>query len=147
MYLKGDILIDFRRRILFEYPGPENFNPVGLGKCRLATPGETNIFRREFKGKKEVAFSAFKEVMPVFDGRKLHGIVYGHIPLHESEYKFFRSMKTRYTYTLSMTDKLNVLIENYLYPDKHNSEDTANMEKLKQFKSLLIDLLKDEAKK
>lgn len=146
MYLKGDILVDFRRRILFEFPGMEGFDKNVLYKCRLATPGETTIFKREFRGKLEVSFEKFKQEMPVFDGRKMRNVIYGHIPLTEGDYLFFRSMKHRFVFKMDFRDKLSALIDNYLYPIEHKRPDQAEYDKLKELKRLLSDLLTDEKK-
>ena len=146
MYLKGDILIDFRRRILFEFSGMEGFDKKILYKCRLATPGETTIFKREFIKKKEISFEEFKQKMPVFDGRKMRNVIYAHIPLTESEYIFFRSMKHRFVYNLDFQEKLSVLIDSYVYPIKHNISNEQEYIKFKELKRLLTELLKDEKK-
>lgn len=146
MYNKGDILVDFKRRILFEFPGMENFDLKILYKCRLATPGETMIFKREFKGKKSVSFAEFKEEMPVFDGRRMRAVVYGYIPLTESDYKFFRSMKTKFIHSASFSEKLSELIDNWLRRIEHNIEDDPELEKLKQLRKLLAELLTDQKK-
>jgi len=146
MYFKGDILVDFRRRILFEFPGMEGFDNKILYKCRLATPGETTIFKREFRGKDAVSFEEFKEEMPVFDGRKMRNVIYGHIPLTESEYMFFRSMKHRFVFSMDFHQKLSVLIDSYLYPIEHNTPDENEYSKLKELKRLLSELLIDEKK-
>ncbi|MCX6265891.1 MAG: hypothetical protein NTW16_00835 [Bacteroidetes bacterium] len=146
MYYKGDILIDFRRRILFEFPGMEGFDKKILYKCRLATPGETTIFKREFHGKKEISFEEFKQEMEVFDGRKMRNVIYAHIPLSESEYIFFRSMKHQFVYNLDFHQKLSVLIDSYVYPIEHNTQDEIEYAKLKELKRLLSELLTDEKK-
>jgi hypothetical protein len=144
MYLKGDILIDFRRRILFEFPGMEGFDKKILYKCRLATPGETTIFKREFRGKKEISFEEFKEEMPVFDGRKMRNVIYSYLPLHESEYIFFRSMQHKFVFSVDFNQKLSILIDSYLYPVEHNTPDEQEYSKLKELKRLLTDLLTDK---
>lgn len=143
MYNKGDFIADFRRRVIFEFPGADILPVTKLFKCRLLTPGEALIFRREFKGRKEITFAEFKEAMPIFDGRKLRNMVYGYIPMTESQYLFFRSMKTDLIYTPDYSDKLSLLISNYINPIIHNSEKDTQIQAFREFKRLLSDILKD----
>ena len=144
MYLKGDLLVDFGRRVLFIYPGPENFDARILVQCRLATPGEARIFAREFPKRKELPFADFKSKMETFDGRKRRGIIYGYVPIDESQFMFLRSMKHQFRFHADFSDKLSILIDSYIRVSKHNPADIRDLDKLKTFRALLIELIQDK---
>jgi len=133
-YRIGDLIVNFQERNLFFYTEKKkDYLIKRLHRCRLATPGERRIFIESFPKFNEVTFNVFKASMPVFDSRKIHGVVYSSIELDENAFIFFRDMKVKYS-----TDdlgKLQILITKYIHSINHNKKADSELSK-KQRKSL-----------
>jgi hypothetical protein len=136
-FREGDLLVDIQERVLCYYtPDKKSY----LHRCRLATPGETLLFKKNFPNKQECSFAEFKDVMPVFDGRRLNGVIYDHIYLDERAYIFFRDTQLKYPAT--NTDKLHELIFNYERAIQHNKkEQTVELKKARKIRACLRELI------
>lgn len=82
--------------------------------------------------------------MPVFDGRRVHGLVYDHLALDEHTYLFFRDMKIKSVYRTGIQDKLSELISTYLSVMQHNNPVSDELDQFRKLKTLLADILKDK---
>ena len=141
MYKPGDIIVNFHDRTLFEMRYENELKEKRFYRVRLATPGETSIYQRCFPGKKSVTFSEFKKEMPVFDGRRRRGSIYGYIEMNEGAFLFFREM--RYQLPMTNEEKLSDLIFNYQRADSHNKKpDQSKIKLAEMILSMVSDLQK-----
>ena len=121
-YRPGDLVADFKRRVIFLYDG-QNFTFSSSMQTRLLTPGEQTIYKREFPNRVQVTFKEFKAVMEVFNCARRRGVIYAHVPLDEDSYLFFRSIRdSRFHYARTFEEKLGVLILSY-HQMIHNSNE------------------------
>lgn len=136
LHRKGDILLSFRNRVVYQLETTQLY----IGDV-LATEREANAFKKHFLDKEKLVaeFAEFKTVFPEFNQKEYRNRVYGIIELDEMLYLRLRELKSSkifHGHEYDLAGIINALVTQQLYNKLNKKETTGRTEIIKDIVSI-----------